>query len=347
MEATSAVINPKNDRIDYLDVAKGIGIFLVVWAHAGGVFSKYIYQFHMPLFFLISGYLYHSNSSVKEFTIRKVKSIYIPFAFWNCMGLTFRYLIGIANFSIKSYILTILTLSKDGTFFGATWFLGALFVISVLYRILDEILKSYSHRHLMLLFFFVSLGICGYEITLPYMLSRTLILGMFYAFAVCYKDSIKKLDLSRGGKIFLAVILAGVFIVFGHYNSANMGGNSYGYFYAFIVEALAASYVTIMISSFINDHIPILSRLLKWLGKNSLYIVLWQFVMFRIVIAIQMILAGEELSNILNYYPIYSSDGFWPVVYTAVGLFLSVWIGRILTIRFWKNLIRKIKKSSQ
>ena len=332
-----------SERIDYLDVAKGIGIFLVVWAHARGAFSGYIYQFHMPLFFLISGYLYHDNHPVKIFIVRKIKSLYIPFVFWNCAGLTFRWLIGNKSFSIKQYIAVFLTLDKDGTFFGATWFLGALFVISILYRILDEILKSYTHRHLMLLFFFVSLGICGYEITLPYKLSRTLILGMFFAFAVCYKDGLGHLKLNNAGQTFFTLLCAGIFIVFGHYNSAAMGSNNYTYFYAFLVEALAASYVTIRLSSIINDHLSILSRLLKWLGKNSLYIVLWQFVMFRIVIALQMVLAEEELANILEYYPIYSSEGFWPIVYTSVGLFLSVWIGRILTIRFWKNLIAKIK----
>lgn len=30
-------------RAGYLDIAKGIGILLVVWAHARGPFSTYIY----------------------------------------------------------------------------------------------------------------------------------------------------------------------------------------------------------------------------------------------------------------------------------------------------------------
>lgn len=31
-------------RIDYLDLAKGIGILLVVWAHARGPYSSYMYK---------------------------------------------------------------------------------------------------------------------------------------------------------------------------------------------------------------------------------------------------------------------------------------------------------------
>lgn len=39
-------------RLDYMDIAKGIGIIAVVWAHSNGPLSDYMYQFHMPLFFL-------------------------------------------------------------------------------------------------------------------------------------------------------------------------------------------------------------------------------------------------------------------------------------------------------
>lgn len=47
-------------RLDYLDIAKGIAIFLVVMGHAVLAFDTpywrlAIYAFHMPLFFLVSG----------------------------------------------------------------------------------------------------------------------------------------------------------------------------------------------------------------------------------------------------------------------------------------------------
>lgn len=48
-------------RIEYLDYAKGIGIILVVLGHIliKGNIKIYIYSFHMPLFFIISGYLFN------------------------------------------------------------------------------------------------------------------------------------------------------------------------------------------------------------------------------------------------------------------------------------------------
>lgn len=57
MEKDTGVMGRQN----WIDFAKGIGIILVVWAHTGGSFHEYIAQFHMPLFFFVSGFLYQYN----------------------------------------------------------------------------------------------------------------------------------------------------------------------------------------------------------------------------------------------------------------------------------------------
>ncbi|MCD7778938.1 MAG: acyltransferase family protein [Clostridiales bacterium] len=46
----------KNKRLEEIDIAKGIGIILVILGHAGNIPGKtFIYSFHMPLFFILSG----------------------------------------------------------------------------------------------------------------------------------------------------------------------------------------------------------------------------------------------------------------------------------------------------
>ncbi len=45
-------------RLMWLDAARGIGILLVLLGHTSPSFGKFIYGFHMPLFFIISGFLY-------------------------------------------------------------------------------------------------------------------------------------------------------------------------------------------------------------------------------------------------------------------------------------------------
>lgn len=64
-------------REKHIDIIKGIAIFLVLWGHciqsiAGdeGFFSNWviriIYSFHMPLFMVMSGYLFQRTSQ-KDF----------------------------------------------------------------------------------------------------------------------------------------------------------------------------------------------------------------------------------------------------------------------------------------
>lgn len=75
----------KKTRIDYYDVAKGIGIILVAWVHSRGPLSSYIAQFYMPLFFILSGLLYGDKSTFKEYLKKKLFSLYIPFITWNLL----------------------------------------------------------------------------------------------------------------------------------------------------------------------------------------------------------------------------------------------------------------------
>ena len=52
------VVRNKSGRIDWIDTLKGVAMIFVVWGHCfptyKGRIKKYIYSFHMPLFFFIS-----------------------------------------------------------------------------------------------------------------------------------------------------------------------------------------------------------------------------------------------------------------------------------------------------
>ena len=56
----------KNKRDETIDIMKGILMSLVVMAHAQGPFHRFIYLFHMPVFIMISGYLFHNDKLRKE-----------------------------------------------------------------------------------------------------------------------------------------------------------------------------------------------------------------------------------------------------------------------------------------
>lgn len=321
----------KKGRLEFLDIAKGIGILLVVWAHAKGPFTSYMYQFHMPLFFLISGYLFNSKNTPKQFIIKKIQSLYIPFVVWNILSVVLRSVFHIREYTgsyfWKKIIRIMLTLDKDGDFFGATWFLGALFLVSVCYKLMDYYIPCVKSKSIILALLFGSVAILGFEVTFPYLMSRTMILSFFFAAGRAIKDWKEQLSVYDTRALFSFSVL--IFIVIGYYNSINMGANKYSYPILFVIGAFFASYATVYISKIVERRTVRIKNILSFLGEKSIHIVIWQFVAFRIVAVIQLYMDQVPVSQMMDFYPPYKTTGGLWIIYTVVGLAVPVPIGEI------------------
>lgn len=73
-------------RIGYIDIAKGIGILVIVLAHndlAGyhPTLHKFIYAFHIPLFFFLSGMFFRPERSFGETLRRRFNTLLKPYLF--------------------------------------------------------------------------------------------------------------------------------------------------------------------------------------------------------------------------------------------------------------------------
>lgn len=89
----------KRDRS--IDVLRGIAVVLVIWGHVIQALSadtvdffenpvfKIIYSFHMPLFMLISGYLFYislSKRSLKGMMFNRIRKLLFPILIWNTIN---------------------------------------------------------------------------------------------------------------------------------------------------------------------------------------------------------------------------------------------------------------------
>lgn len=70
--------NSKTERLAYIDVARGFVIILMLIGHANAPdpLVKAIFGFHMPFFFILSGFLYNKNKMVRT-RFQKIHSIQI------------------------------------------------------------------------------------------------------------------------------------------------------------------------------------------------------------------------------------------------------------------------------
>ena len=140
----------KTARITWIDTAKFIGIFCIYLGHFGNSAGRsypFVFIFHVPLFFFLSGYLEYifctKKNSTKPFityTVKCIKKILLPMYLFSIASLALRCL---ADRSLSAIYLNwkfILMGNVRNTFFASgLWFLSCLFVIKLLFTFIKKL----------------------------------------------------------------------------------------------------------------------------------------------------------------------------------------------------------------
>lgn len=123
--------------------------------------NKYIYSFHMPLFFFISGWLYHHKDMRKDVFKRLFKKMITPYFIFCFFG----YILWILemrpkdiNIAIAPFRSILLFNTEKMPIVGAVWFLTAMLFVYYIYIILDNLcikLKSKILMHIVTLILFL------------------------------------------------------------------------------------------------------------------------------------------------------------------------------------------------
>jgi polysaccharide biosynthesis protein PslL len=126
-----------SQRIGYFDIARGIGILLVVLGHNdfGGIspfLDQLIYSFHVPLFFFLSGYFLNAAVPFVEFLWRRFHSILKPYLF--TIFLIYFTSVSFEKMGFQTAVGRIVKALYGSTNYidwGQLWFLPNLFVVSL------------------------------------------------------------------------------------------------------------------------------------------------------------------------------------------------------------------------
>ena len=131
-------------RLDYLDISRGIALLFVIMGHiysSDNIFITWIYSFHVPLFFIISGVLINYKSDEGDIVntlIKRIKMIIVPYIFFGIVNTMFEMILSPSTGTLKWTMIQ--TISLFGI--GATWFLPALFISETLFRIIQKYIKN-------------------------------------------------------------------------------------------------------------------------------------------------------------------------------------------------------------
>ena len=261
------------ERLHYIDIAKGIGIILVVWFHMPyldrlpqfQLWGGYITTFYMPLFFLMSGLFYKPKSLGI-----KVRRLMIPYCFF--------YLVAFVVYAAKSlikhqavdwqnFLIPLMggTINYQNT---PIWFLLALAEMMVLAFPICKRMKKVQGITLGIV-----LGVIGYAlgttgVHIPYYIDVALLNMPFFLFAYYYKEVIldKLNSLSGIGLVVLSVI---VYILFPGFTNVSQNAEPMG-IVPFYVIAMSASLGIIGMMKPLQKVKVV--KALEYFGENSLVI---------------------------------------------------------------------------
>lgn len=338
---------PVKDRINWIDVARGIGILLVMYGHVLTEHSyRYlIYSFHMPLFFFLSGIVFHVRTyeHFGHFFTKTAKNILIPYFIF--AGIS--YLIWVIDGNLYSLSINGIfyqlggilygTGRDDGLFYNVVlWFLPCLFVAKIGFYLITKLTTNVK-KIAGILFVSSLLGYAGYlyfpDLVLPFSfevaLTGIVFFGGGYLWSV-QRDKIKVFVKRYSLPLFFLCVL--LCIVFAQLNydlydkQIDLRINQLKNYFYFYLASFSGILATVFISIFINHN-----KFLEYLGKKSLILFGFHNIIFSFVTDFLLLFMPRQtivdLKNVIL-------APFYLVTATSIILSIDILIGRIKKLYF-------------
>ncbi len=278
--------NKVSKRIDWIDTLRGIAMFFVIWGHSQKnktFIRKYIYSFHMPLFFFISGLTFGNSDKLpfKEFLKKKIKGLFIPYIVLNIVcyfaDIVMYYLHIIPKFSYIKYILGTMYASNRILPIpcGPSWFLLSLLLVDIIFYFFKKNCKTDFELGIVCsicgIISYVN-SISGYQIRGPWHIEAVFTGIVFYYIGYLFMKHINKFDfiLKDKWRMFFYGLLLGMLGFAGQYinRRVSMDGNLYGSIFLFYFNSLCSiSGLILFVNLFLKK-----SFVFKDVGKKTTFL---------------------------------------------------------------------------
>lgn len=311
-------------RIEYIDIAKAIAIFIVVLSHTVSdncLTKTYTMAFEISSFFMFSGMFYNPRkittiSGYYEWVKRKFKQIYIPYIIW---GLIF------SVFSLKSVLLVLYgsrSAIKAAGSLSSLWFLPVLFGSYCLMPAIFRPVKDWRWRILLCIIVAVLSGAVAYLLPHPFgrfdypaAIDIAFMGAAFMLLGQLLKPIFGILTKRRWLVFVLMILSIAIYSITFQHNGSSRGfvlfaeavyGKPWWFFFNSIVGSLMVFMLGITLS-----YLNINKRALLWIGQNTMGI----YILHKPLVL--------TLGNTVEHYG-YSKDTLYISLLIAfIGLVLS------------------------
>lgn len=300
-------------RAEWIDACRGVGILIVLLGHCNPPFNKLIYSFHMPLFFILSRYLYKNKKDVFLYGKRLLIRYIVPYFLLCSINLIFALLTGKAGL-LPKYIVGIAY--SRGTVewmpnCSPLWFLTCLAVALFIFNVIMNIDNRITRIVMIVTCCSVSYMLdISHAPKLFWNLDSALMAVLFIY--IGYKIYLSNSFLFNHNAIKVTLLVCIGFFA-AHFNgSVSFDGNEYGNMALMMCSGIFISFGLLYLFKHINNP----PQFLSYFGKHTLFFVGFDY--FSGTLALKII-HKLGLLSIQNYYFI---EFFLKIAILSVGLFL-------------------------
>lgn len=269
-------------RIEWIDIAKGLAIILMVVGHTAipSRINNWIYSFHMPFFFFISGVLTKPQTSSKPIQIssyltHKVKVLIYPFLVYSTINILLYPLYG--KLPLSEYFKQIIVCGWGGI---ALWFVPVFFFSVIISYLLNTSKKNATISSI----FLAAMGtlLCYYDIRLTWNLSTIPIACMYILLGSILQE--KVYEITKIKYIYKVLILTTLLIVgftLSQYGRLDLASNNILPFAPIFIASLCGITVLIIASTLIKR--TFFKNVLTFIGKHTFEIMAFSQVTILII----------------------------------------------------------------
>lgn len=285
------------NRILSIDIARGLGIMLVVLGHQIDYFGadlpgvyRYIYLFHVPLFFFLSGMFFREQESFWNCFKKKFSRLFVPYLLANILFFFIEmarvWKLGAAydgDLGWKDLWLACVGLWPVLSMFSRpTWFILVLSRITVIYKLIQLLTGG---RKWLMAVICVSIGIAGAACAPgTYMLGQTMVaLPFLCAGHLCGVKMVENKRLFGIGSAVIGIAIAVPLLYWlSLHQQTNIAVNVYDNVALMFIGAILGILAVLWISKLIGK-LPVLTRLFSFIGQYTLSILIWHIFVMKVL----------------------------------------------------------------
>lgn len=277
------------NRLLWVDALKGFCIILVILGHMQipELVRKFIFSFHMPIFFLISGYLAkHEGVSLKEMFVKRMNSLLVPYVIYSSI-------ISVAWYFCGKSVPFGSIIRMDGI--GVTWFLISIFLAETLGRIIQT--ASNGSVFKLVLFSVLLLVMSYYGKELKFFSLKSLFPATILWLIGNEVKKSQLLKICHGRNVLvccLVPILCGCFFCFLN-ERVDMANGQYGNMVFFFLAAILISVSLLCLFYRLN----IKASILVYFGRRSLLYMMWHTIVPMCILLIFARIGVDVNDNLL------------------------------------------------